>query len=34
MACNVLKRESVKINCKDVVVGYKLTLRLITEDVR
>ncbi len=34
MACNALKRESLKINCEDIVVGYTLTLRLITDDVR
>ncbi len=34
IVCNALKRNSLKINCEDVVVGYTLTLRLITDDVR
>ena len=34
MACNALKRGSLKINCEDVVIGYRLTLRFITEDMR
>ncbi|MBE6499789.1 MAG: hypothetical protein E7Z80_04485 [Methanobrevibacter thaueri] len=34
MACNALKRGSLEINCDDVVVGYSLTLKLITEDIR
>ena len=33
MACNALKRGSLKVNCEDVVVGYTLTLKLITEDI-
>lgn len=34
MVCNTLKRNSLKINCQDVVVGYALALKLIAEDVR
>lgn len=34
MACNALKRGSLKVNCEDVVVGYTLALKLITEDIR
>ena len=33
MACNALKRDSLKINCEDVVVGYTMALKLITEDM-
>ena len=33
MACNALKRGSLKVNCEDVVVGYTLALMLITEDI-
>ena len=33
MACNALKRDSLKINCEDVVVGYTMALKLITEDI-
>ena len=34
MACNALKRGSLKMNCEDVVVGFTLALKLITEDIR
>lgn len=34
MACNALKRGSLKISCEDVVVGYTLTLKCIVEDMR
>lgn len=34
MACNALKRGSLKIGCEDVVVGYTLTLKCIVEDMR
>ena len=34
MICNALKRGSLKINCEDVVIGYTLALKLITEDIR
>ncbi|MBO6109639.1 MAG: hypothetical protein J6P12_02045 [Methanobrevibacter sp.] len=34
MACNALKRGSLKISCEDVVIGYTLTLKCIVEDMR
>jgi len=34
MACNALKRGSLKISCEDVVVGYTVTLKCIVEDMR
>lgn len=34
MACNAWKRDSLKISCEDVVVGYTLTLKCIVEDMR
>ncbi len=34
MACNALKHGRDSITCEDVVVGYTLTLKLLTEDIR
>ncbi len=34
IACNALKRGSLKASCEDVVVGYTLALRMIGEDIR
>ena len=34
MACNAFKRGSLKVNCEDVIAGYTLTLKLLTEDIR
>lgn len=34
MACNALKHKRNGVSCEDVVVGYTLALKLLTEDIR
>ena len=34
MACNALKHGRDAVSCEDVVVGYTLALKLLTEDIR
>ena len=34
MGCNALKRGSCKVSCEDVVVGYTLALKFVSEDMR
>lgn len=34
MACNALKNNRDSICCEDVIIGYRLTLSLLTEDIR
>ena len=34
MACNALKHGRDSVSCEDVVVGYTLALKLLTEDIR